>query len=159
EIARHQHLHAVTVKSDQLAQERDGQQALPLLVFLLENDLRQHLAGNVLSGFGVMNDEILAFLHHGREVFESDISARAGVVEPPVGVFLDCDRFVRFGHAGQRSLVREVSIACFFWAGPPIYRSAVGLADPMLTRPASATRRRTDRPCARLTAVWPPPMD
>ena len=34
EISRHDHLHAVAVEADQLAQEADGQQILPGLVFL-----------------------------------------------------------------------------------------------------------------------------
>ena len=92
EIARHQHLHAVAVEADQLAQEGDRQQALAFLVFLLEDDLRQHRAGDVLAGLGVVDDEILARLDHGGEVFERHVGAGAGVVEPPVGVFLDCDR-------------------------------------------------------------------
>src|SRR5262249_34534149 len=48
EIARHQHLHAVAVQADELTQEGDGQETLPLLVLLLEDDLRQDLAGDVL---------------------------------------------------------------------------------------------------------------
>src|SRR5207244_9385799 len=40
EIARHQHLHRVAVEADELAQERDGEKALPLLALLLEDDLR-----------------------------------------------------------------------------------------------------------------------
>src|SRR6266540_2826453 len=93
EIARDQHLHTVAVEADELAQKGDRHQALPLLVLLLENDLCQDLAGDVLAGLGVVDDEILARLHHGREVFERDVGARAGIVEPSVGVFLDRDRF------------------------------------------------------------------
>ena len=66
EIARHQHLHAVAVEADELAQEGDGQETLPFLVLLLEDDLGQHLAGDVLAGLGVVDEEILARLHHGR---------------------------------------------------------------------------------------------
>src|SRR3984885_10602632 len=97
EIARHQHLHAVAVEPDQLAQEGDRQQVLPFLVLLLEDDLGQHRARNVLAGLGVIDDEILAGLDHGGEVFERHIGARAGVVEPPVGVLLDRDRLGGFG--------------------------------------------------------------
>ena len=98
EIARHQHLHAVAVEADELAQEGDRQQVLPFLVLLLENDLGEHRAGDVLAGLGVIDDEILAVLDHGGEVFERHIGARAGVVEPPVGVFLDRDRLCGLGH-------------------------------------------------------------
>ena len=98
EIARHQHLHAVAIEADELAQEGDGKETLPLLVLLLEDDLGQYLAGDVLAGLGVMDEEILARLHHGGEVFEGDIGAGAGVVEAPVGVFLDGDRLVGLSH-------------------------------------------------------------
>ena len=111
EIARHQHLHAVAVEADQLAQECDRQQVLPLLVLLLEDDLGQHRAGDVLAGLGVVDDEILARLHHDGEVFERHIGAGAGVVEPPVGVFLDGDRFFGLGHdeLGSRRLREQHS--------------------------------------------------
>ena len=100
EVARHHHLHAVAVEADQLAQEVDRQEVLPaFLVLLLEDDLGQHRAGDVLVGLGVVDHEILAGLHHGGEVFERHIGAGAGVVEPPVGVFLDGDRLVGLGHA------------------------------------------------------------
>jgi hypothetical protein len=89
---RHHHLHAVAVKADQLAQEGDGQEALPFLVFLFEDDLRQYRAGDVLAGLGVVDDEILTILDHHGEVFEGHVSAGAGIIEPPVGVFLDRDR-------------------------------------------------------------------
>ena len=98
EIARHQHLHAVAVEADELAQEGDGQEILPALVLLLEDDLGQHRAGDVLAGLGIVDDEILAVLDHPREVFERDIGAGAGVVEAPVGVLLDDDRFFGLGH-------------------------------------------------------------
>jgi hypothetical protein len=98
EIARHQHLHAVAVEADKLAQEGDGHQALPLLVLLLEDDLGQHLAGDVLAGLGVVHQKVLARLHHRGEILQRHVGAGAGIVEPPIGVFLDRDRLVRLGH-------------------------------------------------------------
>ena len=89
EEARHQHLHAVAVEADQLAQEGDRQHVLPVLVLLLEDDLGQHRTGDVLAGLGVVDDEILALLDHLGEVFERHVGGGAGVVEPAVGVFLD----------------------------------------------------------------------
>jgi hypothetical protein len=71
------------------------------------------LAGDVLAGLGVVDDEILARLHHGRQVFERDVGARAGIVEPPVGVFLDGDRF-RSHWCAQFPASALGSIACFF---------------------------------------------
>jgi len=35
-VARHQHLHTVTIKADELAQEGNRQKALPILPFLLK---------------------------------------------------------------------------------------------------------------------------
>src|SRR5579862_6065199 len=97
EIARHQHLHAVAIEPDQLAQDGDRQQVLPFLVLLLENDLGQYRPRDLLTGLGVVDDEILAALDHGGKVFERHIGARTGVIEPPVGVFLDRDRLGGFG--------------------------------------------------------------
>jgi hypothetical protein len=101
EIARHQHLHAVAVEADELAQEVDRQEVLPFLVLLLEDDLGQHRAGDVLAALGVVDDEIVARLDHGGEVLERHIGAGAGVVEPTIGVFLDGDRFFRLSHGSH----------------------------------------------------------
>ena len=51
-----------------------------------------------------IDHEILAALHHRGEVFERHVGAGAGIVEPPVGVFLDDDRlFLVFCHVITRS--------------------------------------------------------
>jgi diguanylate cyclase (GGDEF)-like protein/PAS domain S-box-containing protein len=89
EEAWHQQLHAVAIETNQLPQKGDWQQALAFFVFLLENDLRQHRAGDVLAALGVINDEILAGFHHDGEVLKRHVGAGSGVVEAPVGVFLD----------------------------------------------------------------------
>jgi hypothetical protein len=68
------------------------------LVFLFEDDLGQHRAGNVVAGLGVIDQKILALFHHGREIFERHIGAGAGIIEPPVSIFLDRGRLVSFGH-------------------------------------------------------------
>ena len=62
------------------------------LALLLEDDLGQDRAGDVLAGLGVIDDEVGALLHHFGEIVEGDIGAGRGVVEAPVGVFLDDDR-------------------------------------------------------------------
>ena len=116
EIFRHHHLHAVAVEADQLAQERGRQQVLAGLVFLFEDDLGQHRAGDVVAGLGVIDEEILAVLDHRGEVFERHIGAGAGIIEPPVRVFLDRGGLVRFRHGlthadrgeGTRRLRRRV---------------------------------------------------
>src|SRR5208282_6662771 len=92
-----QHLHAVAVKADELPQKRDWQVVLAFLVFLLEDDLGEHRPGNVLAGLGVIDDKIFAGLDHGGEVFERHVGARTGVVESPVGVLFDRDRFFGLG--------------------------------------------------------------
>src|SRR5262249_33284041 len=97
EIARHQHLHGVAIKADELTEQVDRQQVLPFLVLLLEDDLGKHRAGDVLAGLGVVDDEVLAGLHHRGEVLQRYIGAGAGVVEPAVSIFLDSDGFV-LGH-------------------------------------------------------------
>src|ERR1700676_4464250 len=94
EIFRHHHLHAVAVEPDQLAQEGGRQQILAGLVFLFEDDLGQHRTGDVVAGLGVVDEEILAVLHHRREVLERYIGARTGIIEPSIRVFLDCGGLV-----------------------------------------------------------------
>ena len=98
EIFRHHHLHAVAVEPDQLAQEGGRQQILAGLVFLFEDDLRQHRAGDVVAGLGVIDEEILAIFHHRSEIFERHIGAGTGIIEPPIGVFLDRGGLVSFRH-------------------------------------------------------------
>jgi len=98
EIARNHHLHAVAVEPDQLTQERGRQQILAGLVFLFKDDLRQYRARNVIAGFGVVDEEVLALLHHRREVLKRHIGTGSGIIEPPVGVFLDRGGLVCFRH-------------------------------------------------------------
>ena len=92
EVARKDRLHAVAVETDQLAQERGRQQRLALDSLLLEDDLGQHRAGDVLVGLGVVDDEILSAFHHLREIGQGHVGARRGIVEPAVGVFFDRGR-------------------------------------------------------------------
>ena len=62
------------------------------LVFFLEDDLRQHRAGDVFARARVANLELDALLHHLAKMIEGDITGGLRVVEAPVGVFLDDDR-------------------------------------------------------------------
>jgi hypothetical protein len=101
EIAGNQHLHAVPVEPDQLAQEGDRQQVLTFLVLLFEDDLGQHRAGDILARLGVVDDEVFPLLDQRGEILERHICARSGIVEPPVGVFLDDDRFASLGHVAR----------------------------------------------------------
>ena len=57
--------------------------------FLVDDDLGQHLAGDVLAGLGVDHFELAAFAHHLRESVERDVSGAFGVIETPIGVLLD----------------------------------------------------------------------
>jgi hypothetical protein len=61
EIFRHHHLHAVAIEADQLPQERGREQILSGLVFLLENDLREHRAGDVVAGLCIEDELEQAF--------------------------------------------------------------------------------------------------
>ena len=80
------------------------------LLLLLDNDLGQYRAGDVFTGLGVMRDKIAALLDQFGEVVERDITARCGVVETSVGVFLDDDRFGSIGVVAARGVhVRGVS--------------------------------------------------
>src|SRR6185312_6045728 len=92
EIARHDELHAVAVEADHLPEKIDRQK-IRALILLLEDNLCENRAGNVLAGFRVEDHKVFAFLDHHRQIFERNVGARAGVVETPVGVFLDRDRF------------------------------------------------------------------
>lgn len=67
-----------------------GSRFSPLALFL-EDDLREHRAGDVLARLGVPNDELLALLHHLTEMVERHIARCRGIVEPPVRIFLDND--------------------------------------------------------------------
>ena len=91
QIAGHEELHIVAIEADQLAQKADRQQVLPLLL-LLDDDLGQHRAGQILAGLGVLDDEIAALFDHAGEVVERHVAAGRRVVEAAVGVFLDDDR-------------------------------------------------------------------
>jgi hypothetical protein len=89
---------AVAVEADELPQECGRQKVLARLVFLLENNLREHRAGDVVSGLGVIDKEVFAVLHHGGQILKCDVGAGAGVVEAPVGVLFDRNRLVGFCH-------------------------------------------------------------
>ncbi|MNY61556.1 hypothetical protein D3C86_1982490 [compost metagenome] len=45
--------------------------------------------GDVLAGLCVLHRKNLTLLHHLGEILQGDIGAGAGVIQPPVGIFLD----------------------------------------------------------------------
>ena len=45
--------------------------------------------GELPSRKAYEDEEILAFLNHGREILQRHIGASTGIIEPPVRVFLD----------------------------------------------------------------------
>src|ERR1700689_940436 len=110
EIARNQHLHTVAVEPDELAQERNRQEILSFFILLLEYDLRQHRAGDLLAGLGVVDHEILACLPHGGEIFERDVATGAGVVEAAVSVLFNGDRFLGLGRSRGRCWRHGVTV-------------------------------------------------
>ena len=113
EIARHELLHAVAIKADELTQEADGEK-IGSPAFLLDDNLGQDRMGQVFAGLGVIDDEVALGPHHFGQVLERHIGACVGIVEPAVGVFLDDDR--------PALLLRvpcHVSIAPTPWGPPP----------------------------------------
>ena len=56
--------------------------------------------GEVVAGLGVVNDEIPIAAHHRRQIIERDVGARLGIIETPVGVLLDDNRFFFVGRRG-----------------------------------------------------------
>ena len=73
QIARHQPLHGIAVKTDELAQERNGQHGLAVLIFKFENDLGEDAVGKIIAGFGIFNLKLFAALDHLGEVFQCDV--------------------------------------------------------------------------------------
>ena len=88
QIARNHPLHVVAVEGNELPQEVDRQE-VGALGFLLDDDLGQHAARDVVPGLGVVDHEVHVVLHHLTEVVERHVAAGRGVVETPVGVLLD----------------------------------------------------------------------
>ena len=86
---RHQRLHRIAVHRDQLTQEADRQHLLGAVGLFFHDDLGQDRMGDVGPGLGVEHLEIDPFAGHRCQVVEGDVAGRAGVVEAPVGVFLD----------------------------------------------------------------------
>ena len=89
EIARHQHLHAVAVEADELAQEGHRQHGLSDLAFLLEDDLREHGTRDLSPVLASKTSKSSPFFDHFGEVLERHIGARARIVEPTVRMLLD----------------------------------------------------------------------
>src|ERR1051325_9886210 len=80
----------------------------------LEDGVVEHRTGDIGAGGGVKDGDILVFFDHSGEVRERHIGSAAGVVEPPVRVALDRDRFVDARHLDRsQSFPRTVSIALF----------------------------------------------
>ena len=137
------------IEADELAQEADRQQVLAL-AFLLDDDLGQDRAGQVLPGLGVVHHEFVAGLHHLGEVVERHVGAGRGVVEAPVGVFLDDDRRLAVlvggagggggvAHAVGLQMLRNISR---FAAQHGIYRIAKAGSDGFFRARGSAMMRR-----------------
>jgi hypothetical protein len=77
QVARHQELQVVAVQADQLAQEVDGQHGLPLGL-LLDDDLGQDGAGDILARLGVVHHRSAAGAHHLAQLVEGDVAAGRG---------------------------------------------------------------------------------
>ncbi len=113
EIARHQGLDAVPVKPDELPQDGDGEEVLPLLALLLDDDLRQDRAGDVVPGLRVVDEKVLTQTDHLGEILEGHVTRSAGVIEAAIGIFLDYGRFYFRRHDSRYGpdLVRKIRLA------------------------------------------------
>ena len=135
--------------------------------FLLDDDLGQHAAGDVVAGLGVIDDEVAAVAHHVGQRVERDVAGAFRIVEPPVGVFLHhhgrrcggwrCSRR-DIGHRRTPvNVTRRRNIACRRVEGLTLHCNPVKRCD------APQFPCRPDRPIpVRLQAglaVWTAPRD
>jgi hypothetical protein len=65
---------------------------------LFKGDLRQNRSGDVSAGLCIVDEKILAPLHHRREIIERYKGEGAGVIEAPVCVFLDDGSAIKIWH-------------------------------------------------------------
>ena len=88
QVAGEQTLHGAAVKADDLGQHIGSEQGLaPGL--LLQHDLHQHRAGEVVAAVGVPHPQAHPGQHQLAHVRQGDVTARLGVVEAAIGVLLD----------------------------------------------------------------------
>src|SRR5690606_5677747 len=97
EVGAHEALQRVPVQADDLAQQLGRQHRLPVL-FMLGDDLQQHLAGEVVAALGVADLEVLAIDDELADVFDGDVARDVGVVEAAVRILLDD---ARLGHGAK----------------------------------------------------------
>src|SRR3546814_5083165 len=84
----------------------DLQQVLPL-GFLLDDDLRQHGARDVIAALGVEDHEFDVALNHLTEVVERHVTAGRRVVEPAVRIFRSEE------HTSELQSLMRISYAVF----------------------------------------------
>ena len=151
EVARHQSLQAVAVEADELPQEADRQQVLPPLPSsstMIWVSTERVMSSPVLASWTTNSR---ALLDHLAQMVERHVAAGGGVVEPPVGVFLDPDLgpialFAlawRVGRLGRMGRWREAWLMLHRraanWQGPQ--RPDI-VVSPWPTRPISIRSRR-----------------
>ena len=64
----------------------------------MKGDIRQHRLSDVGAGLCVVDEKILAPLHHRREIIERHKGEGGGVLAAPVRVFLDDGGAIRIWH-------------------------------------------------------------
>src|SRR3546814_1627005 len=96
-LFRSEALQRVPVQADDLAQQLGRQHRLPVL-FMLGDDLQQHLPGQVIAALGVADLEVLAVDDQLADILDGDVAGDVGVVEATVRVFLDD---ARLGHGAK----------------------------------------------------------
>ncbi len=105
----HHALHRMAVEADDLREHRGGEHRRAARL-LLQDDLQQDAARQVLAGLGVDDLELLVLEHQLLDVGQRDVGARLGVVEPAVRVLLD--------QANGRSHVSSFLVGAIARVGP-----------------------------------------
>jgi hypothetical protein len=81
-------LHGLTIETDELGQHLVAEHG-HAAIFLLQDDLQQHAAGDVILRLGVDNLDIHVFEHQLLYVSQSDVGTGRRIVQATVRVLLD----------------------------------------------------------------------
>jgi hypothetical protein len=100
QIRAHEVLHRMAVETDDVGEHLLREQGHTGRL-LLQNDLQQDGAREVLTGLGIAHDERLALHHQRLHVTERDVGRRIGVIQAAIGILLDDTHRRR---AGRRRL-------------------------------------------------------
>src|SRR6056297_2351520 len=99
-------LHRAAVEADQLLQQLRRKQR-PAGLLALHDDLQQDAAREVFAGLGVLDADLVPGDDRLADLFQREVAALGGVVEPAVGVFPYDAFFHDTHHAGALSPSEE----------------------------------------------------